>query len=102
VLRSGSQIEKQLLIEVGGTPRDLRKPAVADPEAAAPLFAEQSCRLTNDGYIEALVKKHGSDERYRNFFRKNSVEAIGNLLRQCLAPALLDVLDRRREDDLAA
>jgi hypothetical protein len=47
------------------------------------------------------VKRHASDERYRDFFHKNSVEDIGKLPRQCFAPALLNVFEQRREDDLA-
>jgi hypothetical protein len=80
-----------------------RKQAVAQPKAAAePLPADSSCRFTGEGYIQALVKKHASDERYREFFCKNSVQDVGKLLRRCFTPALLEVLDHRREDDLAA
>jgi hypothetical protein len=79
------------------------KLAVAQPKAAAePLPKDSSCRFTSEGYIQMLVKTHGFDERYREFFRKNSVADIGKLLRQCFASALLEVLDQRREDDLAA
>jgi hypothetical protein len=69
---------------------------------AEPVSTETSCRFLSDGYIEALVKRHRNDERYREFFNKNDVEVISKLLRECFTPALLGVLNQRREDDHAA
>jgi hypothetical protein len=55
-----------------------------------------------EDYVTQLIRKHGSDERYYEFFLRNNSEQISSKLRQYLTPSLLDVLDSHKEMDPAA
>lgn len=60
------------------------------------------CRFFDDGYLKAVRDRHASEDRYRDFFHKNSLEDISRALHGCLSSTLLQVLDDCKEDDLDA
>ncbi|KAF1843745.1 uncharacterized protein K460DRAFT_396974 [Cucurbitaria berberidis CBS 394.84] len=68
---------------------------------AAPMI-ESGCRFLDEGYLKALKARHGSEDRYRDFFRMNSLEGISRTLRRHFSSGLLEVLRGRKEFDLEA
>lgn len=57
--------------------------------ATIPATTRSICRFLDDGYIDALIKRHRTDARYRKYFRDHDVEDIRKIMRSYLSPGLL-------------
>jgi hypothetical protein len=79
-----------------------KRPTNDPPIERVVAASSLECRLTSDGYVQALMKAHAKDERYTGLFLRNTAEDIARTLRGCFTPAVAALFRDRKEADLAS